>query len=516
MIAKENNKVLLITLHNEKSLGIRYIANSLINNGFNTTIIFLKSNIYNPQPVSDKEIEILKETIQKEEYLFVGFSILSSFTIFEVNKISKIIKDTLNIPIVWGGTYVSIRPYYSAQNSDIAIRGEGELPIVNLAKALRDKKDWKNIKNLCFFNENGKYIENEIENLIEDIDKISIPLINYPNIHIIEGNKLIKEDPILKTDFYEITCSRGCPFNCSYCCSSTIKKLYRGKGKYLRFRSVDNVIKELKIAIEKIPNIKCIRFWDEVFSTENEWIKNFTQRYKKEINIPFQIWGHPLLIREENIRLLKDAGLERIVVGFQSGSPDIRNRIFRRPETNKKIIEASKIISSYKIPEVYYDLMICHPFESIKQLKETFDLCLKLEPPFSLNIHGLGFLPGADINNMAIEQGIYTKEELDKIFKEPAEEQFKHFYGINSGYYGDEQKKEVWADLIYLTQYRAIRNKVIKLSKNANKNKNKIKKLKRKMEKLPYEIQEKMKREFSFSERIINFIKTIIDKQNTK
>lgn len=482
-MSRENNKVLLITLHNDKSLGIRQIAKSLISQGFSPTIIFLKSNIYNPQPVTEKEIEILKETIQKEKYLFVGFSILSSFTIFEINKISKIIKETLKIPIVWGGTYVSIMPYYSAQNCDIAIRGEGEIPIINLAIALRDKKEWRSIKSLCFFNENNEYIENEIEDLIKDIDEISIPLIDYKNIYIIEGNEIKQEDPILKTDFYELSCSRGCPFNCSYCCSSTIKKIYKGKGKYLRFRSVDNVISELKEAKEKIPNIKCIRFWDEVFSTENEWIKNFTQRYKKEINIPFQIWGHPLLIKEENIRLLKDAGMERIVVGFQSGSPDIRNGIFRRPETNQKIIEASKIISSYKIPEVYYDLMICHPFESIKQIKETFDLCLKLEPPFRLNIHGLGFLPGADINKIAIEKGLYTEEELEELYQKPAEEQFKHFYGSNSGYYGDVVQKEVWADLIFLTQYPKIREKIIKLSNNAFVNYKKIKDLKEKMEK---------------------------------
>ena len=522
MTNSENNKVLLLAFYLEKAPGVRYLANYLNKNGFETIICFIKSSPTHPSAISEIEIDLLRDLIAKNNFLFVGFSILSSYTLSEVYKVNNMIKDNFDIPIVWGGVYPSLEPKECAKKCDILIRGEGEIPILNLAKALKQGTNWKNIKNLCYYDENNIYIENDLEPLIEDLDIIDCPIIGGKNMYLIEGNRIINEDPQLHNDFpqdwesYELCTTRGCPFACSYCSSSKIRELYKGKGKYIRYRSVDSVITELKEAIEKNPNIKEIRFWDEVFTTNKKWVIEFANKYKKEIGLRFVIWGHPLLIEYETLEILVNAGLRRIIVGFQTGSPNVRNNIFKRPETNEQIIEASKILSAFPQLEVYYDLIICHVLESLMELKETFDLCLKLHSPFGLQIHGLSFLPKTDIIQTLIEKELYTEEELNEIFNASFEENYRQWNGPRSDYYADNPQKEVWADLIYLTQYRTRRNKVIKLSKNATKNKKTIKKLKRKMENLPYEIQEKMKRESSFSEKIINFIKTIIDKRKTK
>ena len=511
-----NNKVLLLTIYNEKAPGVRYLANYLIKKGFDTKVVFLKGNIYNTQRITEEELSLLKQIIEKDNYLFIGLSILSSFTIIEIKKVIEMIKNNFTIPLVIGGAYPTIMHEQCAKLGDIVIRGEGELSIVELATAFSEGKDWKNIPNLCYIKKDGEYIQNEIAEAVQDLDEIGYPLIGNDNMCLIDSNKIIAGDPQLNTDFYEITCSRGCPFNCSYCYSSKFRSLYKGKGKYLRFRSVNNVMEELTYAIKMNPKIKEIRFWDEVFTTNKKWVIEFANKYKKEIGLRFVIWGHPLLIEYETLEILVNAGLRRIIVGFQTGSPNVRNNIFKRPETNEQIIEASKILSAFPQLEVYYDLIICHVLESLMELKETFDLCLKLHSPFGLQIHGLSFLPKTDIIQTLIEKELYTEEELNEIFNASFEENYRQWNGPRSDYYADNPQKEVWADLIYLTQYRTRRNKVIKLSKNATKNKKTIKKLKRKMENLPYEIQEKMKRESSFSEKIINFIKTIIDKRKTK
>lgn len=507
-----NNKVLLLTIYNEKAPGVRYLANYLIKKGFDTKVVFLKGNIYNTQRITEEELSLLKQIIEKDNYLFIGLSILSSFTIIEIKKVIEMIKNNFTIPLVIGGAYPTIMHEQCAKLGDIVIRGEGELSIVELATAFSEGKDWKNIPNLCYIKKDGEYIQNEIAEAVQDLDEIGYPLIGNDNMCLIDSNKIIAGDPQLNTDFYEITCSRGCPFNCSYCYSSKFRSLYKGKGKYLRFRSVNNVMEELTYAIKMNPKIKEIRFWDEVFSTESGWIEEFVKRYKKEINLPFHIWGHPLVIKDEIISKLAEAGLERIVVGFQSGSLNVRNNIFRRKETNEQIINASKIISAHKIPEVYYDLMICHPLESLKEIKETFNLCLQLEPPFRLNIHGLGFLPGTDIIETAIEKGIYTREEIEKSFEAPEEEQLKVFYGTNKGYYGEELKKAVWADLIYLTQFPKIRNEIVSLSKNADKNSKKIKSIKNKLLIMSIEEQDKFVIKENFISKISNILR--IGKQN--
>lgn len=476
----KNNKILLIAFHMSKALSVRYLANSLIKKGYDPNIIFLKSNVYDVEHLTEKEINILKEFIQERNFLFIGISILTSFTLSDVDKVIKMIKENFKIPIVIGGAFPTVMPEYCAKKCDIVMRGESEKSIVLLADAIKNKDNWQNIPGICYFNENGEYIENEVHSLVENLDEIGYPIIGYENMYLIQNNNITKGDPQLETYFYEISCSRGCPFSCSFCCSINIRRLYKNKGKYLRFRSVENVISELKEAISKNNKIKEIRFWDEVFSSEEGWIEDFSKRYKTEIGIPFHIWGHPLMIKEKTIRLLAEAGLKRIVVGIQSGSPSVRNNIFNRPETNEQIINASKILCKYKIEEVYYDLMICHPLETLKEIKETFDLCMQLQGPFRLEIHGLSFLPGSDIVDIAIKKGIYTKEEIENMFYVSYEEHIKQVYDVK--YYGIEHKKEIWADLIYLTQFDDVRNKIIKLSKDPYKNEKKIHSLKKEKE----------------------------------
>lgn len=513
-----NNKVLLLAFYQEKAPGVRYLANYLNKNGFETSICFIKSSPSNPSAITEIEINLLKDLISKNNFLFIGFSILSSYTLSEVYKVNEMIKNNFDIPIVWGGVYPSLAPRECAKKCDILIRGEGEIPIVKLAQALMEGNDWKEIKNLCYYDKNYNYVENELEPLIEDLDEIDCPIIGGKNMYLIECNRIINEDPQLHSDFpqewdsYDLSTTRGCPFACSYCSSSKIRDLYKGKGKYIRYRSVDGIIKELKEAISKNPKIKEIRFWDEVFTKNKKWTFEFAEKYKKEIGLRFVIWGHPLLIDYETIKILVDAGLRRIIVGFQSGSPNIRNNIFKRPETNEQIIESSKILSKFPLLEVYYDLIICHILESIPELKETFDLCLKLEAPFGLQIHGLSFLPKTDLIQTLIDKELYTEDELEEIFNAPFEENYKQWNGPSYNYYADNQKKEVWADLIYLTQFMAIRSKVIKLSKNPEKNKKKIKKIKTKIEKLSYEKQEKLKRKNNYSEKVNSLIIKLIDK----
>lgn len=502
-----NNKILLITVYNEKAPGIRYLANYLKKNGFTPKVLFFKGNIYNTQKITETELQLLTDIIKSDEYLFIGLSILSSFALEEIQKVVDIIRINTNSLLVIGGAYPTVMHENCAKFGDIVIRGEGEIPILQLAQAIQNGSNWKNIQNLCYYNEGKEYVQNEIGDAVQDLDTIGYPLIGDSNMYFIDNNELTKGDPQLNTYFYELTCSRGCPFNCSYCYSSKFRSLYKGKGKYLRFRSVDNVMEELHEAIEKNPKITEVRFWDEVFSNQDGWVEKFTRRYKKEIGLPFHVWGHPLTIKNDIIEMLKDAGLHRIVTGFQSGSPNVRNNIFRRAETNEQIIQSSKIISINKIPEVYYDLMICHPLESINELKETYQLCLQLAAPFRLNIHGLGFLPGTDIIETAIEKRIYSREEMENMFNASEEEQLKIFYGIQRGYYGETEEKSVWANLIYLTQFMNIRDEVLRLASSAIANKKKIQALKSKIENMSPEEQNKFTIKKTITSKIFDVFK---------
>lgn len=408
------NTVLLIGFYNEKALGVKYIAHALEKSGYIPHILFLKEyNSVAPSKISRKEFALLLKLLEKIKPDYVGLSVMSSLyleSVLEVNAITDLL-DTLN------------------EGGDISL-------LCNLAFKRKDKTA----------------VVNPVRTLIQDPDSLGFPKTGEGYIYFINRNRIIYTDPQLTGATYETSASRGCPFTCSYCSSVNLKRIYKGKGRFVRTRSVDNIISELTEAKNKIPNLSLIRFWDEIFPDEDGWVEEFKERYRKEINIPFNIWGHPQKISEHIIKNLLDAGLNQIVVGIQSGSTHIRKEIFHRNETQEQIIEASRILSDCRIPSVVYDFMLQHPFETINDLKDTFDLCMKLKHPFELQLHGLNFLPGTDITDMAIKSGMITDDKMEKLMYGSMQNQYDMYWGS-----AGPRQQSVMKALIYMTQFQSLR-----------------------------------------------------------
>jgi radical SAM superfamily enzyme YgiQ (UPF0313 family) len=67
---------------------------------------------------------------------------------------------------------------------------------------------------------------------------------------------------------------RGCPFACYYCCSP---KIYGPRASY---RSVDNVISEVRFLVEKF-GINSLYFFDPTFTLDRERSIELAERLKE-------------------------------------------------------------------------------------------------------------------------------------------------------------------------------------------------------------------------------------------
>ena len=456
-----NNNFVLINFYNPKALGIKHVETALTFAGYNVTVVYFKSlSFTDPKAASDAEIKLLVELVREKDPIAIGLSVMASFYIETIIAVNRALKDELGLPTVWGGIYPTMFPEKCMEYADFVVRSEGEEANIELLDAMKNNTGYSEILNLVYRAEDGRVVQNELRNLLTDLDKYGMPLLGKSNKYVIDNDTIRNEDPLVGSLSYEISGSRGCPFACSYCCSSAWKHINIRKGKAVRFRSLDAEIEELIHAKSKMKKLKFIRFYDEIFPDDEGWVDEFIARYKKEINLPFEVWGHPLRTDENVMRKLRKAGLYKVVMGIQSGSPYIRRAIFNRPEKQEDILAAGKAMVNAKVPEIVYDLMVRHQFETHETLMETLQLCLDLEPSFELQIHGLNFLPGTSIVQKALDMELVTPEEMERFMYAPMKEQYDMYWRNDNC---DDTMNYIYK-LIYISQLPVYRKKVRKLA----------------------------------------------------
>lgn len=451
-MVKDN--IALITFYDLDSFAIHTLHSVLKVAGFNIHSIFFKSlNINSTADFStNDEVITLIKLLKKINPIIVGISFRSTF--FKLaSQITKEIRNNLDTLIIWGGIHPTIKPDQCLETADIVCIGEGEGAIVDLATKLLQKEEIDNIPNLWIKKDN-KIIKNDSRLLIQDLDSLPFPDFLPDNKYFIQGSSALPLSPPSQRTDYSIMTSRGCPFSCTYCYNNIAKKINKDKGKYVRRRSVENVMEELNQAKANFKNLLYISFLDDLFTFDIDWIKKFHGRYKKEITLPFYCHIHPRFADEEMIALLKDAGCAGMTMGIQTGSEESRYKYFERFETNDQIIESAQILYKYKI-NCTYDLIMDNPFETDKHKRETFELLLQLPRPFKLCIHSLTHFPETKLTKLLLEKGIISESDV--------EDQKQKSYTRWTPTLDLERNKEdlFWDNLYYLNQKKYIPQKFL-------------------------------------------------------
>ncbi len=290
--------------------------------------------------------------------------------------IATLIKKKFEKLILVGGYHPTIAPEEAISKDcfDIVCIGEGEEALLELLKSLKKGKSRTNIKNLWFKKkEKGeiKIIKNPLRPLIQNLD--SLP---FPDREIFDYKTYLEWNHGTAT----FISTRGCPFKCSYCINHLLSKKYEQKGKYVRFRSIDNLFQEIKEVLKKYP-VKNIEFYDDTFSLDEKRMHEFCKRYPKEIGIPFNINVRVNAIKSEFFKLLKKAGCVRVSIGIESGDSYIRNKILKRNMTDEQILSVFDQAKKAGL-RTYSFNMVGIPFENKKSIRKTILLNRKCKPDY--------------------------------------------------------------------------------------------------------------------------------------
>jgi len=332
-------------------LGILYLIAALQKNGFDCYFIDVafKRLLY-------KKIREIKPDL-------ICYSVVTGSHVFFKNLNLKL-KKRFSFISLFGGAHCTIFPEFIYESGvDIICRGEGELAIVELAQLISNKKNYSNILNF-WVKENGNVFKNPTRNLIHDLD--TLPFVN---------RSIINKYPIYNKMYSRtISASRGCPHNCSFCYSSSIRALNKGSENAVRQRSVANVIEELKDI--KSYNPKIIFFADNTLNYNKKWIISFLEIYRDEINIPFSVFLRPDNIDVEIVGLLKKAGCYLVEVGIECGNEEHRKKVLNRNISNKQIVNVCNLLYQSGIKTMSLN-MFGTPEETIEMSFETIDINIK-------------------------------------------------------------------------------------------------------------------------------------------
>ncbi|HBF5906770.1 B12-binding domain-containing radical SAM protein [Clostridioides difficile] len=377
-------KILLTTLNSKfihTNLAIRYLKE------FVRDLIEVSMKEY----TINNDLDYILKDIYKNEYDIILFSTY----IWNVGDIVKLCdnlkKIRPNTKIALGGPEVSYDSYEAMKKYDFVdyiLYGEGELIFRDLVLHLQGKMEINDVNGLVY-RQGNEIIVNKPMELLQNLDEIPSP---YENLNPKEyENRIV---------YYES--SRGCPFNCQYCLSSTIPGL--------RYFSLDRIKSDLKALIDA--RVSQIKFIDRTFNANRKVAMEIMDFLMKNDNgyttYHFEVTAY--LIDDKMLEFLADCkeGLFQFEIGVQSTNEKTLDAVGRRDDF-KKLSHAVQTVASYRNIHQHLDLIAGLPYEDYKSFENSFN------DVFNLGIEHLqlGFLKmikGTGMRKVADEHGFKYKD----------------------------------------------------------------------------------------------------------
>jgi radical SAM superfamily enzyme YgiQ (UPF0313 family) len=199
--------------------------------------------------------------------------------------------------------------------------------------------------------------------------------------------------------------SRGCPFRCTYCFNHTYNTIYRGKGPVVTRMSVDRVISELK-ELKKSYETQFIKFYDDVFVfKDDEWLEEFSEKFPREVGLPFHCLVRADLLTEPILLKLKNAGLASISMSIESGNARVRDELLKRGMSTEELKGAFELCFKHGVP-TFSNTILAIPGTGLKEDIESLDMNLSCR--VTLGEFPIFFpYPGTELARYAIDKGYF-------------------------------------------------------------------------------------------------------------
>ncbi|MFH2099264.1 MAG: cobalamin-dependent protein, partial [Pseudomonadota bacterium] len=198
--------------------------------------------------------------------------------------------------VILGGPHATFFPEVIHHPAlDAICRGEGDLALPQFLAEMEGGGLPEKIPNF-WIKKDGVILKNEIGPLVVNLDDIPFPR----RTPLYSEYRFRRNYPVKTT-----VSSRGCPFGCIYCYNNIYKKMVRGKGPYVRRRSVSHLMEEL-LYLHKTYGFRSLEILDDIFTMDKAWTLDFAREYARKIRLPYAVLSSPGFLDPEIIEALKD------------------------------------------------------------------------------------------------------------------------------------------------------------------------------------------------------------------
>lgn len=308
------------------------------------------------------------------------------------------------------GSHASAEPkeVLENENVDSVIIGEGVYALQNLCKA-NLSNDLKEVKGLAWRSKKGELIMNEPERIVpqermdEDLPGYAWDLLPYKErpldlyrSHVWHGN--FNED--MRTPYAAIYTSLGCIYGCDFCMINIVNRTNYDEGisasdsRIMRFWSPEWVIRELK-KLNSL-GVKTVRISDEMFLLNHKYYIPICEGIIRN-KLDLHMWAYSRVdtVREKNLKLIKEAGINWLALGIEAGSQIVRRETSKGSFKDTNIRSIVEMIEMNEI-NVIANYIVGLPEDNHSTMIATMNLALELNTAM-MNVYPCQALPGSEL-----------------------------------------------------------------------------------------------------------------------
>jgi radical SAM superfamily enzyme YgiQ (UPF0313 family) len=353
-------------------LGFGYLASVLRRDGYTNVAILDACSL-------NMSVQSTIEAIREHEPDILGLTTMT-VTFRNALRIAAATKAFLpGCRIALGGVHATVCPEEAIAdpNIDVVVRNEGEYSFLEIVRRWESGEDISGTPGTSI-RRDGEIIHHAQGPRILDLDVLPFPARDLMPMHVYKAGLSFPPRIRLRTLLYS---ARGCPNDCAFCSTAAV-----WGGRRCVMRSAESVLDEIEQVVDRF-GVYGFEFADELTTLRKDRLAAFCngihERHLEQVR-----WVCSSTVKQmdyDTARMMADAGCSTVMMGVESGSPEILKTLNKRI-TIGEIEHAFEVTRKAGLRRAAC-FMIGAPGETAQTVQQSIDLARRIRPDrVSLNV----------------------------------------------------------------------------------------------------------------------------------